>query len=146
MYMYYPHQNIPLPSRIYLHFKTCICDPPRIHPSLPKYTHLFNNYMRPSQNVPLPPSQNIPAYKTTICDLPRIYPSLPEMPPPLSETICDPSRIYPPFQQLYATLPESTPTFQNIPPSTIYDVVPTLNTIDSKSCVCWEQRIILLLV
>ena len=31
--------------------------------------------------------------------------------------MCDPARIYPPpFQQLYATLPESTPSSQNTPP------------------------------
>ena len=39
-----------------------------------------NLYVRPSQNLPLPP------------------------------------KIYPPFQQLYATLPESFPPTQNIPP------------------------------
>ena len=43
-----PSQNIPP-------FLTTICDPPRIYPSLPKYTPLFHNYMRPSQNLPLPP-------------------------------------------------------------------------------------------
>ena len=85
-------------------------------------TSLFNNYMPPSQNLPLPPriyppfqqlnatlsestppSKNIPPFSTTIilCDPLRIHPSLPE---------------YPPFQQLYATLPESTPPSQNMPP------------------------------
>ena len=43
-----PHsQNIPSVS-------TTICDPPRIYPSLPEYTLRFINYMRPSQNLPLP--------------------------------------------------------------------------------------------
>ena len=41
-------QNIPP-------FSTTICDPPRIYHSLPEYTLLFNNYMRPSQNQPPPP-------------------------------------------------------------------------------------------
>ena len=47
-------------------------------PSLPEYTPLFNNYMRLSQNIPLPP--RIYPFSTTIilCDPPIIYPSLPE--------------------------------------------------------------------
>ena len=70
------------PSQDLSPFSTTICDPPRIYPSLPDYTplfqliymcdspiiypppshniglppppHLFNNYMRPSQNLHLP--------------------------------------------------------------------------------------------
>ena len=43
-----PSQNIPP-------FSTTICDPPRIYPSLPEYTTIFNNYLWSSQNLPLPP-------------------------------------------------------------------------------------------
>ena len=94
--IYRPSQNIPpfqqqcygtLPRLFpsfaeYTPFSTNIllCDAPRIYPSLPEYSSSFNNYVRHSQNLPLPP------------------------------------RIYPLFQQLYATLSESTPPFQNIPP------------------------------
>ena len=93
-----PSHNLPLLPRIYPPpVSTTICDPPRIYPSRPEYTLLYNNYMRPFQNPPLfpriyppfqqlyvtlpestPPSQNIPPFSTTICDPPRIYPSLSE--------------------------------------------------------------------
>ena len=118
-----PSQNIPLPLRIYPPFQQMyMCDPPRIFPSLPEYTPLFNNYMRPSRNLPLPeytpfcnnytimrPSQNPPLP-------PRIYPPF--------NNYMRPSRIYPPSQNIppffnkfiCATLPESTPPTQNIPP------------------------------
>ena len=44
-------QNIPLFSTTII-----LCDAPRICPSLPEYTsRLFNNYMRPFQNLPLHP-------------------------------------------------------------------------------------------
>ena len=120
-----PSQNPPLPPRIYPHFQqiyatlpestppsqnipppflVTIFDYHRIYPSLPEYTPLFYTYVRPSQNLPLPP---------------RIYP----LPFYFLATIMRPSqnlplppRIYPPFQQLYATLLESTPPSQNIPP------------------------------
>ena len=92
-----PSQNLPLPPWNIPPFSTTtiLCDPPRIYPSLPEYTPLFNNYniMRRSQNLPL---------------LPRIYPTFQQM------HMCDPPRLYPPFQQLYATLPGSTPSSQNI--------------------------------
>ena len=118
-----PSQNIPP-------FSTTIWDPTRIYPFLPEYTPLFNNYMRHSQNLPLPPrmyppfqqlqyvatlpestppSRNIPPFSTTIilCDPPRIYPSLPEYtPPPFSTTLYDAPRIDP-------SLPEYTPLFNN---------------------------------
>ena len=110
-----PSQNIPSfstticdPPRIYpslpeyTPFSTTIilCDPPRIYTSLPDYTLLFNNYMRPSQNI-LPfstnlyvrPSQNLPLP-------PRIYP------PPLSRTIrfCDPPKICPSLPEYFSVL------------------------------------------
>ena len=99
----WPSQNLPLFLRIY---------------------SLFNNYMRPSRNLPPPPP--FPEYTpflTTICDPPRIYPSFPEYTSSLvsyyiwpSQNLPLPPRIYPPFQHLVATLPESTPLSQNIPP------------------------------
>ena len=80
-------QNLPLPHRIYPPpFSTTIYDPPRINPSLPKYTHF---------------SATILLYHS-----PRIYPSL-----HLSQNIPPP-----PFQQLYATLTEITPPSENTPP------------------------------
>ena len=65
-----PSKNIPPPfstticdpPRFYPSLPECtpfsmstICDPPTIYPSLPEYTTLFNNYMRPSQNLLIPP-------------------------------------------------------------------------------------------
>ena len=163
-----PSQNLPLPLRIYPPFQQIyMCDPPRIYPSLPECTPLFNKficvtlseftppsqniptlsanlYVRPSQNLPLPeytplltnvyvrPSQNLslppriyPPYQPIyMCDPPRTYPSLPEYTPLFNKYICVrpsqnlllPPRIYPPSQQLNATLLESTPPSQSIPP------------------------------
>ena len=118
-----PSQNIGLPPPL---FNKCICAtlPESTPPSKNIPPRLFNNYMRPSHNLPLlpriyhlfnkcmcdphriyPPSQNIPPFSTTTCGCPRIYPSLPEY-TPFSTTIilCDPPRIYP-------SLPESTHLF-----------------------------------
>ena len=116
-----------------------MCDPPRIYLSLPEYTPLFNNYMRPSQNIPFPLKIYPPFQHKYMCDPPRICPSLPPRihspfqqlnatfpeSTPLSTAIilCDAPRIYPslpeytppPFQQLFITLSESTPPSQNIP-------------------------------
>ena len=123
-----------------------MCDPPRIYPSLPEYIPLLNKYiiMRRSHNLPrppkiyppfqqlcatlpesTPPSQNIPPFSTNIllCDAPKIYPPSQNIPPFLTHLYVRPSqnlplppKIYPLFQQLYATLSESTPPSQNIPP------------------------------
>ena len=72
-----PSYNIPSFQQMHM------CDPPRIYPSLPKYTPLFNNYMRRSQNLLLPP-RIYPFFTTIIiCDPLRIYPCLPESTPPL---------------------------------------------------------------
>ena len=106
-----PSENLPLPPRTYRPFSTTICNPPRIHPSLPEYTPPFltNLYVRPSQNL-LIPSRIHPSFQPIcMCDPPRINTPPPENIPPFSTTICDPSRIYPlpeftpppPFQQMY---------------------------------------------
>ena len=95
-------ESTPLPTTIIL------CDAPRIYLSLPGYTPPpFNNYIWPSQNIPLPPPQNIPTFQQLY-----YYTTLPEsIPPSISP------RIYPPpFQQLYATLTEITPPSENTPP------------------------------
>ena len=71
--------ELPLPPRIYPPFQQLYATiSESTPPSLPEYTAppLFNNYMRPSQNLPLP--LRIYPHITTICDPPRIYPSLPE--------------------------------------------------------------------
>ena len=94
-------QNLPFPLRIYL---------------------LFKNYMRPSQNIPLPPRIH-PSFSTTICDTPRIYPSLQEYTLLFNKIICGtlpesipPSQNTPIFNKfICATLPESTPLSQNTP-------------------------------
>ena len=123
-----------------------MCGPPRIYPSLPEYTSLSANlYVRPSQNLPLPPRIYPPFQQIYMCDPPRIYPSLPEYTPlftkyicatlpestppaqniPLFSTtmlLCGAPGIYPslseytPFQQLYGTLSETTPPSENAPP------------------------------
>ena len=54
------------------------------------------------------PSQNLPLP-------PRIYPFFQQLYATIPEST-SPSQNIPPFQQLYATLPESTPPSQNIPP------------------------------
>ena len=116
-----PSQNLPISPRIHLPFQ-------HLHATLPESTP-------PSQNIPhfkhlratfprsTPPSQNISTFSTTIWDPPRIYPSLPEYTPSLlsyymrpSQNLPLPPRIYPYFQQLYATLPESTLPPKNVPP------------------------------
>ena len=54
-----------------------LCDvysAPRIYPSLLEYTPLFNKYMRPSQNIPLPP-RIYPPFQ-------QLYATLPESAPP----------------------------------------------------------------
>ena len=116
----HPSQNIPP-----LIFNKCICATlPESTPSsqnIPPFQQQY--YMRPSQNLPLPPrirplfstnsyvrpSQNLPLP-------PRIY-------PPLFQQLCAtrpeytlPPRTHTPFQKLYVTLPESTPPSQNLPP------------------------------
>ena len=76
-----------------------MCDPPRIYPSLPEYTPLFNQFRPICATLPesTPPSQNIPPpFSTNVYMCPSQ--NLPLLP-----------RIYPPFHQLYATLSESTP-------------------------------------
>ena len=54
-----------------------------------------------------------------------------------SENLHLPPRIYPPFQQLYATLPQSTPLSQNIPPPPFQQLCATLPAF-------WEGRLKLL--
>ena len=98
----------------------------KLYPSrfwdLPPFSYLVRCLRIPEST---PPSQNIPPFSKTICDPSRIYPSLPEYTPLFSTNILlsDASRMYPPsqnthspFQQLCGTLPEYTPTSQNIPP------------------------------
>ena len=103
-----PSQNILLPPRIYPPFQQLYATLPKSTPPSQNIgpTLLFNNSMRPSQNLPPPPSKNIPPFSTTICDPPRFYPSLPECTPFSISTICDPPTIYP-------SLPEYTPLFNN---------------------------------
>ena len=94
-----PVEHIPFSTTIIL------CDPPRIYPSLPESTPLFqsidvcdNNYMRPSH----PSFPEYIPFSTNVCATIAESTPLPEYTPP--------------FQQLHATLPESTPPSQNIPP------------------------------
>ena len=90
-------QNVPFPLRIYPPlFNKCICA------TLPEYT---------------PPSQNTLPFSTTKCDLPRIDSTFNNYNiMRCSQNLPLPPRIYPPpYQQLYMTLPESTPPSQNIP-------------------------------
>ena len=123
-----------------------------MYPSLTEYTSFFRNYVRPSQNLPLPPriyplfqqlcetlpestppSQNIPPFSTTICDPPRIYSSLLKYTTVFNNYMrCDPPRIHPSLSEytplfnqfICANLPESTPPSQNIPP--FQELYPTL--------------------
>ena len=122
-----PSQNLPLPPKIYPHFQqlyanlpestppsqnipplsTTICDPPRIYPSMPKYTILFNNYMRPSKNLPVPLGIYPLFHNYNIMRLSQILPLPPRIyPPPLSRTIrfCDPQKICPSFPEYFSVL------------------------------------------
>ena len=110
-----PESN-PLPE--YTPFSATICDPPRINPSLSEYMYipLFNNYVRPSQNLPLPP-RIIPTFSTTVWNPPRNL-------PPFStnsymrhsQTRPLPPIMHPPLfnNYIYVTLPESTLPSQSI--------------------------------
>ena len=107
-----PSQDLPL-----LLLSCEVYSAPRIYPSLPEYTPLFNNYMRPSQNIPFPPRIYQP-FLINLCVRQQLYATLPEIHP-------SPQNI-PPFQQLYATFPESTP-----PPPPEYRPTPLFN-----KCIC----------
>ena len=96
----WPSQNLPLSSRIYPPFQQMyMCNPPRIHPSLPEYTPL----------------------STTICDPPGIYHSLPEYTPicnsyfimQRSQDLSLPLSIYPPFNNCMR-LSQKLPFLQRI--------------------------------
>ena len=88
-----PSQNLPLPLRIYPLFQQIhMCDPPRIYPSLPGNTPIFNNYfiMRPSQNLPPPPPRIYPLLNNCmrpLQNLPLRPPSPPQNIPPFSTNL-----------------------------------------------------------
>ena len=77
MWSVFGSQNLPLHPRIYPPFSTTLCDAPRIYPSLPEYTPLFNNY-----NIMrlYPCLTESTSFSKTIrfCDPPKICLSLPE--------------------------------------------------------------------
>ena len=125
-----PHpfsQNLPLPEYTTL-FNKCICA--TLSESPPSQNiPLFNNYVRPSENLPLPPriypslfnNYNIMRPFQNRPLPPRIYPSIFNnyniMRP--SQNLPIPPRIYPPplFNKcICVTLLESTPPSQNTPP------------------------------
>ena len=115
MYMCDPPRIYPSLTE-YTPFSTTICDPLGIYPSLSEYTPLLNNYniMRPSQNLTLPP-RIYPPFQPL-----KYYATLPEYTPLFNKCICatlpestPPSQNIPPFQQLYATLSEYTPLLNN---------------------------------
>ena len=134
---------------------TTICDSPRIYPYLPEYTPLSNNYMRPSQTLPLPPRIHPPPFQqlyATFQNLPlptRIYPLFnnymlysqkrpvpPRIYPPFqqlmrpSQNLPLPPRIHLPFQKLYATLP-----FNNyMRHSRIYPYLPEYTPFSTTIC------------
>ena len=149
-----PSQNLPLPPRIYPPFQSIyVCNNNYMRPShpspqnIPVFQQLYATFPEstpPSQNIGLPPfstnvyvrpSQNLPLPPRIYPPFQQLYATLPESTPPsqnipffpeyipFSTNVCatlaestPPPRIYPPFQQLHATLPESTPPSQNIPP------------------------------
>ena len=98
------YPSLPGSTPFYCDHMKCIRLPESTPPSQ-NIPPLFNNYMRPSQNIPLPP-RIYSLFNKCMCD-----PTLPESPPPPPEYIpfsttiilCGPSRIYP--------FPESTPLF-----------------------------------
>ena len=85
-----PSQNLPLPPRIYPSFQQLYATLPestppsqniphfqcQLYATLPEYTPLFNNYMRPSQNLLIPP-RIYPHFQQL-----QDYATLPESAPP----------------------------------------------------------------
>ena len=147
-----PSQNPPLPEYTTL-FNKCICATlPESPPS--QNIPLFNNYVRPSENLPLPPiiypslfnNYNIMRPFQNRPLPPRIYPSIFNnyniMRP--SQNLPIPPRIYPPLfnKCICVTLPESTPPSQNTPPfsATICDpprIYPSLpESPPFNKCIC----------
>ena len=125
------------PSKNITLFNKCLCANPslRILP-LPEYTPLFNNYMRPSQNLSLPSRYNL--FSTNVYVRP---------PPPPSQNLPLPPRICPPFNNYLRSsqnlplpprynifsanvyvrppLTESTPLSKNMPPfQQLYAILP----------------------
>ena len=95
-----------------------MCDPPRIYPSLPEYTLLFNKFT--CANLPKP-TPSLPEYtphpfqQIYMCSPPIIYTSLLEytsfstnLHVRPSQNLTLPPRIYPPFQQIYMCEPPKT--------------------------------------
>ena len=91
-----PSQNIPPLFNSYMRPSQNLSLPPRIKP-------LFHNYniIRPSQNLPLPPRIYSPCQPIYMCDPPRIY-----LPFPFSRTIrfCDPPKICPLLSEYFSVL------------------------------------------
>ena len=155
-----PSNNLPIPPK-YTSFWATICDTPIFYPSLPeynppfkhpyatestlrpKYTPILNIYMRPCQNLPLPPRIAYGSWSpffTNICDTPIIHPPFQNIPPSISsgapriypifqeytpifynymrrsQNLCRPPRIYPPPRYI-CDLSRIYQSLQNIPPS-----------------------------
>ena len=163
----------------YTPYSTAICDRPRIYPSLPEYTPLltnicdppiikppsqfrptfFDKFIRATLSESTLPSQNIPPFLTTVCDPSRIYPSLPEHTPIFNNYIimrCSQNISLPPsqniaiFQQLYATLPDTTLPSENRPlflttiyppPSQNISLVPFLQLYVGGGGIFWEAGV-----
>ena len=118
----------------YIPFSTILCARSSQNLPIPEYTPLFNKFKFVCATFPesSPHFKNITPFSTTICDTPRIYPSLTDYTsPPFSTNVYVrssrnlplPPRIYPPplFNKfICATLPESIPPSQNIPPFNNY--------------------------
>ena len=125
---FFGSQNLLLLPRIYPPFQQIyMCDPPRIYPSLPEYTPLFNKFICATLPESTPPSQNLPPFSTNLYVRPSQNLPLPPRiyPPPLQQMyMCNPLRIYPNLPEytllfnkfICATLPESTPPSQNLHP------------------------------
>ena len=96
---------------------TAVCDALIICSSLPEYTSLFSpTICDPLRIYPSFTESTPPPFQQLYCDSPRIYPSLSEYTPfsiklyvRPTQNLPLPPRIYHLFQQLYATLAESTP-------------------------------------
>ena len=116
----------------YIPFSTILCVRSSQNLPIPEYTPLFNKFKFVCATFPEsnPHFKNITPFSTTICDTPRIYPSLTDYTSPLFQQMymCDPPGIYPslpeytpPFNKfICATLPESIPPSQKIPPFNNY--------------------------
>ena len=155
-----PSQNLPLPPRIYPPFQSIyVCDNNYMRPShpspqnIPVFQQLYPTFPEstpPSQNIGLPPfsanvyvrpSQNLPLPPRIYPPFQQLYATLPESTPPFQNIS--------PFQQMYVRPSQNLPPSQNIPPVStttcdsprIYPSLPEYTPFSTTIILCDPPRI-----